>query len=364
MIKVLHLVGVMNRAGLETFIMNMYRNIDKENYEFDFLCTLGIKGEYDEEIQNYGGKIFYMPLKTTGGVKRHVYNYRLMKKELRRYSTKYDVFHIHNYHAFDSLIAAFPAVQAGFNKVIVHSHSTSAEFHVGLHKLARPILNKLKITKLACSKAAGMWLFGKDDIQVISNGVDVQKYQFNQRSRDKYRKMLSIEADYVIGHVGRFEYVKNQKFLCKMLSVLINKIPRLKIVFVGDGCEKNKIEALCKEKDLIDHVLFLGSRDDVDKLYQAFDVFVLPSYFEGIPLSIIEAESSGLPCVLSNGVPKDVDIVPNVYHEDIDNMEAWEKIIVFLQENTFDRTTNADMLIKAGYDIRNSCKKLQEIYEL
>ncbi len=354
----------MNRAGLETFIMNMYRNIDTLEICFDFLCTLEKTGEYDEEIKELGGQIYYMPLVTSGGIVRHLNNFKIMKQTFKQYVSRYDVLHIHNYHAFDSYLAALPAIQAGFRKVIVHSHSTNAEFHPLLHKMAQPLLNKLPVTRLACSQAAGKWLFGKGNIEVISNGIDIEKFKYDENIRKEYRKLLGLEGNYVLGHVGRFEYVKNQKFLCEIIKQLAEYIPNIKLVFVGDGCDRENIETLSHDLGVKEKILFLGTRSDVNYIYQAFDVFVFPSFFEGVPLSIVEAETSGLPCVLSLGVPKEIDYAMNVYHEDINDSLAWvDRIYRIYEEKDADRSLGETTIRKAGYDVKESCEKLSRVYK-
>lgn len=361
MIRVLHVVGIMNRAGLETFIMNMYRCIDKEKYSFDFLCLMDQKGDYDNEIYELGGEIFYAPLKANGGVRRHFYNYALLKREFKKYVGKYDIVHIHNYHAFDSYLYAKSALSAGFKKTIVHSHSTNAEFHKWLHYCFRYLLDRLPIVKLACSQKAGEWLFGDKNIKVISNGIDTKRYEFNLEIRKKYRNEFGLDNCFVIGHVGRFEYVKNQVFLCEILPAIQNSIPNAKLVFVGDGVELDNVKKICYEKH-IEGALFLGSRNDVNNFYQIFDIFAFPSFFEGIPLSIIEAETSGLPCVVSSGVPFDVDIVDNIYHINLNNPDEWVRKICAIYRMSIDRTINKTQIVNKGYDIYKSCEELEKIY--
>lgn len=359
--KILHLVGVMNRAGLETFIMNMYRNINKDLYSFDFLCLHNQKGDYDKEINHLGGNIYHTNLKHYGGVKGRIENYHIIKLELSKYINTHDILHIHNYHAFDSYVYAKAALAAGFKNVIVHSHSTNAEYHKKLHFLFRPFLNKLNINKLACSTAAGEWLFGEKNIKVISNGINTANYKFNSQIRNEYRKKFNLSDDFVIGHVGRFEYVKNQIFLCKIANRVKKEIPNAKFVFVGEGIELDNIKEYCRKYN-IENVIFLGVRDDVNNIYQAFDLFVFPSIFEGIPLSIIEAETSGLPCIVSTGVPDGINIVNNVFHIDLNDTENWIRKISEINKLHIDRTNNYNIIIDSGYDINNSVHELEKFY--
>lgn len=361
MIKILHVVGVMNRAGLETFIMNMYRSIDKNEFSFNFLCLSNKKGDYDEEILEKGGRIFRSELCLEGGPKRHLKNYKGLKSTFVALKKEYDIIHIHNYHAFDAYLISKAAIDAGAKKVIVHSHSTSAEFHICLHKIFRRFLKGLNIYQLACSEKAGQWLFSSKNTKVVYNGIDANKFRYNESVRLQMRKELEVDDKFVIGHVGRFEAVKNQKYLCELLPLLKKAIPNVILMFIGDGIELDNVKQYCVSNNL-DNVRFMGSRDNISDYCQAFDIFAFPSIFEGIPLSIIEAQTSGLPCVVSSGVPNDIDIVPNVFHIPLDNKNEWVEQIFTISKHFIDRHKNYDLIVKKGYDINTSCKELEDYY--
>ena len=177
MIKVLHYVSIMNRAGQETFLMNMYRKIDREKIQFGFLCTVDEEGDYDAEIKELGGEIYHFSLSAAGGAAGQIKNYKAVKHAFRKYTDEYDIIHIHNYHAFDMTLSAIAALRAGAKKVVVHSHNSSADYHMELHKVFRPIISHLPVTRLACTQDAGKWMYTTNDFQVISNGIDVEKFK-------------------------------------------------------------------------------------------------------------------------------------------------------------------------------------------
>lgn len=362
MIKILHYVGAMNRAGAETFIMNMFRALNKENYAFDFLCSSRKPGDYDEEIKTIGGVLYYIDLSQKNGVVRHLENYKTIKKECKKYINKYDVFHIHTYHAFDSYVVAKAAVDAGFKRVFVHSHSASVEFHKNLHAMFRPMLSRLPITELACSDAAGKWLFSNNKYKVIGNGINVNLYRFDSGIREDYRRKMGLDNKFVIGHVGRFEEVKNQKFLLDVMQGVIHSCPNACLLLIGDGALKQEVEGEAKEVGLSEYVEFLGIRNDIGKLLQAIDVFVLPSLFEGVPFSVIEAETAGLPCILSENVPGDLDFAQNIYHESIDDVDAWVQRLIEIYKKDVERTECYKDIVNHGYDIKENCESLMEVY--
>lgn len=361
--KILHFVSIMNRAGQETLIMNIYRNINKDEFQFGFLCSENRHGDYDDEIYSLGGDINYVALNRKSGKLRHIDNYFVLKNELKKYSSEYDVFHIHNHHAFDSYIAARAALKAGFKKVIVHSHSSFAEEHIKLHELFRKPLSKLNITKLACSDLAGKWMFGKSDYTVINNGIDVNKFAFDEKIREQYRKELNIAGKFVIGHIGRFMYVKNHEFLVKLFAEYKKVNENAFLLLVGAGEEFDKIKSLVASLGLDNDVAMPGIREDTAQLYSAMDMFILPSHFEGLGIVAVEAQCSGLPCLLADTVPTVAELTDNVLWESLSApIENWCEKIEECKKKITNRTLYADIVRNAGYDINETYKAIGEIY--
>ena len=363
--KVLHYVSIMNRAGQETFIMNMYRNIDRSKIQFGFLCTKNAVGDYDEEIFQLGGNIHYIKIDQKMGKLRHIDNYIRMKNEFHAYIEEYDVFHIHNYHAFDTYLAARAAVKAGFKKVVVHSHNASADEHLKLHELCKPLLAKLPLKRLACSSMAGNWMFDENHFEVIPNGINLEKFKYDSELRMEYRKQLMLEDKFVIGHVGRFEKQKNHRFLIDLFEKFAEDKENVHLLMVGNGVLFSDIESRISEKKLQSKITMLGMRTDVYNIYQAMDCFLFPSLFEGLGIVLIEAQATGLPCVITDNFPHEVDINENVIRCSLDSSaEEWIEALnkIYATYGSADRFDCIDNIKNAGFDALSSARKLTRIY--
>lgn len=366
--KIMHYVSKMDRAGQETFIMNMYRKLDKTKFQFDFLLSDNSPGQYDNEIVQKGGKLFYINLKKSGRFKV-VENYFLLQKKLRLLAKKEDIFYIHTHHAFDAYLSARAALKAGFKKVIVHSHSDSAEYHKWLSILFRPLLSHLSIIEVAASEAAGKWLFSNNKFKVIKSGIETKKFVYNEHSRNEIREILGIENSLVLGNVGRFVPLKNHDFLIRVFKCINNKIPNSVLLLIGDGNEEQVLKEKVKKIGLNNKVFFLGSREDVEKYYQAMDAYIFPSFFEGLGMTIIEAETAGLPCFISSVIPEEVNISPLIYRYDLEERpESWANKIILNMNKTTNMTRNSishevqKNAIDLGLDINKTCEKMEQIF--
>lgn len=361
--KVLHHVAVMDRGGQETFIMNVFRNINRELIDFDFLCTLDKNGAYDKEIYGLGGKIYHVP---SGFNKIKIIDRSIgLYKFLVEHKGEYDVFHIHTQHAMDAYICAKIALFTGIKKVIVHSHSTSTVYHPKLHKLFRPLLNKLQIFRFACSDLAGEWLYGKNEsFTVIKNGVDISRFSFSEKIRNIVRTDLKLENKHIVGHVGSFTYPKNHEFIIDIFSQLSMLDENAVLVLVGTGPGFDNIRLLVNERNIADKVLFLGSRSDVNYLDQAFDVFVFPSRYEGLPVVLVEAQCSGVPCLISDTITEEIDVTKQLFRENINNEPSlWANQILKLFNAKYCREEASEDVVRSGYDINNTVKELEKYYE-
>lgn len=364
--KILHFVSKMDRAGQETFIMNMYRSIDKEKFQFGFLCSLNEKGDYDDEIKSLGGKINYIKLSTQNSKLRHIKNIILMRDSLCELSSEYDILHIHNYHAFDSLLAVVAAKLAGFDKIVIHSHSDYADSHIKLHKIARFFLKRFKVIKLACSDSAGKWMFSNAKYYVIKNGIDSKKFEYNNEKRETLRKQMKLSKKFVIGHIGRFEPVKNHDFLIDLFYEYQKINQESVLLLVGRGTQQKAIEQKVTDLKIKDKVIFAGVRNDVNDIYQAMDLFIFPSKFEGLGIVAIEAQTSGLKCLVSEAIPKDIDVTENVERVSLQApINLWISKInnAFLNKDNYTRKSYIDAVKEKGFDIYDSVKQLELIYE-
>ena len=361
--KILHSVSIMDRAGEETFIMNVFRTIDKSKYMFDFLVSQNREGEYDKEIVKLGGKIHCLePVKTGGPIKR-LKNYSKLNKYLRGISEEYSAFHIHTQHAMDAFLDAMAAKRAGIRNVIVHSHSTSTLHHVKAHYIFRPILNRLHIVRLACSDKAGKWLFGDHGkYEVINNGIVVEKYLFNDAVREEIRKNEAWGDRLVIGHVGSFSYPKNHSFLLDIFKSFLKIFPDAILAMAGKGNLMEEIKEKSKELRISDSVVFLGSRGDVNRLYSAFDALVFPSHYEGLPVTLVEAQAADLPCLISDTITTETDINPSLIRMSLENSaDEWAKELDLMISSSH-RGNAKKQIVDAGYDIETTTERLTKIY--
>ncbi|SCH96298.1 Mannosylfructose-phosphate synthase [uncultured Clostridium sp.] len=363
MIKVMHYISKMNRGGQETFIMNLYRNIDRDKVQFEFLCTEPGIGDYDAEIKELGGKIFHIDLNCIKGKIKQLDNARRLYKYLKKRTQEIQVFHIHTQHAMEAFFSSLAAKLAGVKVVIVHSHNTSSLFHVKAHKIFKYLLNVMPIERFACSEAAGKWMFGNHKFRIINNGIDVDKFKFEQSVRKKIREKMGWKDNYIIGHVGRFNAQKNHQFLIEIFNEVKNYIPEAKLILVGTGELQENIRKHVEKLKLEDKVEFLGMREDVNRLYQGMDIMCFPSLFEGLPVVLVEAQESGLSCVISETITKEIDITKLLYRVSLESdSKVWCNKICELKKYMLDRSDMTTDIRNSGYDMKEEAKEIQKIY--
>lgn len=303
MIRILEVVNDMHRAGLETMLMNYYRNIDRDQIQFDFLTHRPYDSDYDQEIRSLGGKIYHAP-------RLYPQNYPAYFKYMKIFFKNHPEYKIvHSHVDAMSYLPLKAAKKAGVPIRIAHSHNTSIDkdFKYPLKVYFKHQIPKVANYYAACGQAAGEFLFPGKDFKFIPNAIEPNKFLFNEQIRKEYRVKLGFtDKNFVIGHVGRLSYQKNHRFLIKIFDEVHKREPNARLILVGVGEKEKVIRKQVNELHLNKYVQFLGNRSDVANLYQAFDVFVMPSLFEGIPVVGIEAQFSGLPIIFSDKVPKEV----------------------------------------------------------
>ena len=251
-------------------------------------------------------------------------------------------------------------------KVVVHSHSSKGRYPK-INTIFRQIVNWVVDTRLSCSKVASEWLFGKRYVQtteIINNGIDTERFSYNNQQREKIRNQYEIqEEEFLIGHVGRFSHAKNHEFIIEIFENILRINNKAKLMLVGVGGKQKLIQELCKDKKIEDKVIFTGRQSKTNEFYSAFDVFLMPSLFEGLPVVGIEAQSEGLPCYFSNTIDKQISITNNAYvYSLLDSAEEWATKIVQNGKNL--NRDNHNMIVRtAGYDIKDTVHKIEEIYD-
>ena len=370
MMKVLHCVSVMDRAGQETFIMNVFRKIDKTEFMFKFLCTSKKKGDYDDEIYALGGEIFYLPEnKYKHGLKNWINEIKILTKWLVENKDKYDIVHLHTCHALSVLIYAEACRRAEVKTLVVHCHSTSAP-HKLLNYICREVCKFYTFEKNACSYEAAKWLYGskninKAKINLVYNGIDVPKYKYEQEISDKYRDILKINNKIVIGHVGRFVDVKNHELLVDIFFELKKSLPEVVLLLVGTGELESQIKEKVKQLGIADSVIFLGSRCDVNNLMMVMDVLVFPSKYEGLSVVLVEAQAAGLRSIVSaHIVPKEEEIVPELFEKVEINREIvyWCEAIKKSLSKNYNRAEANRIVSESYFNIENTVRMLQNEY--
>lgn len=359
-IRVLHVIGIMNRGGAETMIMNLYRNIDRNKVQFDFVENEGNEAAFDAEIRQLGGKIYRCP-RYNG--KNHFTYTRWWNSFFEAYKGEYPIVHGH----IGSTAAIYLSIAKKHGAyTIAHSHSAgggSAIYRLFAYP-TRYIANKF----FACSKDAGTSRYGKtvgndsNRCQVLNNAIDAQSFSFNLETRKQVRNELHIaEKAVVIGHVGRFVEAKNHLFLIEVFACVRKRNPNAILLLVGDGERRPEIQAAIAEKHLNDAVILTGVRSDVRGFYQAMDVFVFPSVYEGMPVSLVEAQAAGLPCCVSSNVPGDSAVTGLVEFISLESgPEKWAEIA--LQRAMAPRSDMLNEIQKAGFDVSSTANWLKDFY--
>lgn len=361
MLRVIHSVSVMNRAGQETFLMNLFRRLDREQIQFDFLCAEQRPGDYDGEIAALGGHIFYLPPVTAGGLRKHWQFMRHLSQTLKAHPC--DVFHVHTHHALDAVKEVLAAKAAGVKTVVVHCHSTGAQFHITAHKLCRVLLSLLPAKRFACSRAAGHWMFCGEKFTVIPNGIDPDAFRYDASVRADVRQEFGWDGKRIVGHVGRFTQAKNHRFLIDVFEKLHEKQPDAQLVLIGEGELEEDIRALVAQKGLTESVSFLGVRNDLPRLYSGMDLFLFPSLFEGLGIVLIEAQACGLPVLTSDAIPPEAfvtDIIRSLALSE--SAQTWADKAQQMLCDAAPRGNTHEAIAEAGYDIRRLAADLKKVY--
>ncbi|KHS57844.1 hypothetical protein QX51_06745 [Terrisporobacter othiniensis] len=354
-IRILHIVTYMGRGGLETMIMNYYRNIDRSKVQFDFLTHREERWDYDDEIEKLGGKIYRLPRLNPFNP-----NYIKALDGFFKEHKEYKIVHCHQ-----DCLSGIPLKYAKKNGVpltIAHSHNANQDKNIKyLVKLAaKKNICKYSDHLFACGKEAGEWMFNTSDFEILNNAIDTKKYIYNEEKSLEMKEKLGVTDKFVVGHVGRFRPQKNHSFIIDIFKEVCEKEPNSILLLVGDGPLEEEIKKKVHDLGLEDKVKFLGSRDDVNDLMQAMDVFILPSLYEGFGIVLIEAQASGLKCVISESIPTDAIISEKVKQLSLgDDISTWAKEIL---SSKSERKEGIEDIEKSKYDIKSNAKWLENFY--
>ena len=363
-IRVLQVIGIMNRGGAEAMIMNLYRNVDRKRVQFDFVEHCQEAAAFDDEILSLGGKIYRCP-RYTG--KNHLAYVKWWKAFLDKHAGEYRIVHGH--------IGSTASIYLGIAKhyglfTIAHSHGANGSLSLKTisYRAISFWTRYIADFFFACSDQAGRDRYGirvvkrKERYQVLNNAIDTQRFAFDLSTRAGIRKAFGYADELVIGHVGRFDAAKNQSFLLDVFSEIVKREPNAKLLLVGDGPLRKQIEDKATVLGLSDRVIFTGVRSDVADLLQAMDILVFPSKNEGLPVTLVEAQTAGLPCVISDSIPKDAVITKNLVTTLSlqDSPAKWAEHV--LSRNQEVRSDHSEEVKAAGFDIHETAKWLEEFY--
>ena len=351
--RVLHIVGAMNLGGQESFIMNAYRKIDRNAYQFDYIVSNKNKGYFDDEIKNLGGRIYYIPEIKKRPIKRCIELYRIIK------NNNYSVIHRHSAFSIvfiDLLVAKI----AGVKIRIIHSHADYDPHRI--HSALRKLVVLYSNYRFACSEKAGKWMYGeKSNFEVLFNGVDTDAFKYDETNRKRIRAELGIaETDILIGHTGRLTPEKNHKFLIDLLSDLIKDNKNIYMAFIGDGFLRDELIQYCSERGVSNNVFFCGLKNNVNEFLSAFDCFFFPSIHEGLGISLIEAELNGLYCLVSENINDEAIIGENVKKLPLE-INCWTEAFKGISNDLNHKHLSNDIIQRV--DIEATVKRLEEVYD-
>ncbi|MBQ8074375.1 MAG: glycosyltransferase family 1 protein [Oscillospiraceae bacterium] len=363
MLRVLHSVSNMARAGIETMLMNYYREIDRSRIQFDFLANKPVPGEYDEEIRSMGGRVFVSP-----GLNPLYYpRYRQYMANLLHDNPDIKIIHAHNeamgYYALQS------AKNAGIKVRIAHAHNTQIirDYKYPLKLICKQLLPGAATDYWSCGRDAGIYYYGEERWNasgfIMRNAIDVSKFAFRPEVRERLRQDYGLGNCFVVGHVGRFNMQKNHSRLLDVFSEIVTAVPNSRLVLIGVGELEQVVKEKAQSMGIQDKTLFLGQMADVSEWYQGMDCFVMPSLFEGLPVVGIEAQAAGLQCFFSDRVTDEILLSPGARRIPLQAENAeWAREIITARQSETDRTLGMSIVREAGYDIYEEARKLQEIY--
>lgn len=356
-IRILHIVQKMEAGGIQAFLMNLYRNIDRNKIQFDFLVEYEEKEFYDDEIISLGGRIYYTNFRKT----LNVIKFKKTLSNILKEHPEYKIVHIHA--TAIGKICTDVARKSGVKTIIAHTHSNSAvkDWKYYPKILLRKLYTHGPTDFFACSEDAGKYTFKNKKFTVIYNAIDIDKFLFKQEVRENFRKELNIEDKFVIGNIGRLHKEKNQSFLIDIFYEIQKKKENAILLIVGKGPLKNELAEKVRILGIDNKVYFLEDRKDIERIYQGIDVFVLPSFYEGLGIVAIEAQASGLPVIASTGVAKEANITDNIQNIDLsESIDVWVEAIC--KTKVKNRKDIENIVRNSKFNIKNNAKFLQEFY--
>jgi len=361
--RILHILGTTELGGAESRIMDLYRHMDRDRIQFDFLVHTDKEGYFDKEIRRMGGRIYRVP-------RFRVYNYFSYRKAIKRFFRENNKFKVVQGHMTSTAAIYLPiAKKAGIPVTVAHARSAGVDKGAKglLTRYLRRDLPKKTDYMFTCSRLAGLSVFGKEAVEngktiFVPNAINCPAFAYNKERREKIRKELGILGKYVIGHVGRFHYAKNHEYVLKVFANLCKLADDHILILLGEGGHMEAIKALAKELGIEDKVYFLGNRSNVYDYYQAMDYFLYPSRYEGLPGTVIEAQAAGLRCLISDTICEEVAVTDLVHSMDIEDDPAdWAEYL--RRTESYERKSHVEEMRRAGFDVTAQAEIMTRFYE-
>lgn len=356
MVRVLQNIGTLASGGMESFLFNLYRHIDREKVQFDFVVGSknGWNVAYEEEIKQLGGRLYFIPT----GLKGFYSFFRLLRAH-----PEWRV--VHSQRDAMSAIYCMIALIGGVKIRIAHSHNAgeTGSAKKMFTRLMRPLLHLSSTHRMACGREAGEHLFYGTDYQIVPNAIDLKAYQYDSRKRAEKRNELNIKGnDLLIGHVGRFEQQKNHRFLLDVFSEIYHQRPDAKLLLVGTGSLKEEVKDQARKEGIADSLIILENRSDVNELLQAVDLIIFPSYYEGFSMAMVEMQAAGLRILSSDKVPHEINITGLVHFMSLNQgRKSWAGEALALLPYHRDIEVH-EALSREGLDITESARAMQAFY--
>ena len=354
-VRVLCVFATLNQGGAETMCMNLYRHIDREKVQFDFVKHTSEECAYEREIRNYGGRIYEAPHYI---IANHIAYCAWWKKHFEQHP-EHQIIHGH----FFTIAGIYFKIAKKYKRITIgHSHCTQSDIKTLKNYLSiyfSKQMDKYSDVRFACSVPAGKWIFKKGPFIVLKNAIDTDQYSFDSEVRRDVKKELDLEGKYVIGTVGRIVRQKNPLGIINIFLEVLNRKSNAILLWAGDGPMRKEAEDRIQKLGISDKVKMLGVRTDVNRVMQAMDVFIFPSFYEGLGIAAIEAQAADLPCYVSDKIPKEVQVTEKCVFLPIDDVKNWASVIC---QESRKRENRKKEVIDAGYDVAQSAKWVTAFY--
>ena len=347
---IIFFIGLMNGGGVEKIILSYCKNLDKNKFNFIFVTSKSsIQIPYDK-IKNLNAKLVLTPDYYKDKLSYIKTVFKILKEN------KNSIFHCN----YLSPLPYFIAKLVGIKNIIAHSHAYQAKVDFK-HRIRRFLVCSFANTYFACAKNAGKYAFKNRKFTIINNAINLNDFAFDENFKKYFFEKNNLFDKKIIGHIGRFSKEKNHKFIIDMFKKVLEKDPSFYLLLVGDGELFDEIKNYSNDIGVYDNIIFLGNVDNANKIYSLFDIFVLPSLFEGFPITLVEAQANGLKCLVSDRVSKEINFINNCSFLTIENIDLW--VNELLNSNFLRKKNSLKILEEKGFDIKTEAKKLEKIYE-